>query len=642
MLAQGPKPALSAPARRAATFALLWVFFVAGASARCSETDPITATNTPPAGLDWTYWESTSDADALGEYSEADQGSSKEASTDGDATTEAQLEVDGGAEIDSAESGDDAQADGEPGDEGADGLIGDADPLAEPGEALSEALVEATDDAIESSEQDDSSELLSESTTELDPGTCTTDEDCLGLETADCPGWWTCDELCQWSCPSPLDLWSLHDLHDDEQLLPETTALGELVHDDSLFQITELRLRSFEWADGEKAPISVRGFIAVPLSGLGVKPAVILLHGLTSTASAEAAMSVAGQLDAVVLSLNGPGQGGSLGTGPGTELDVLFRSSPDPRGSWTYAYALATARAITYIRELAVVQPSRIGVMGSGLAGAVAMMVNGVDDRVRAALILEAAGDIQTGAKQGSWYTSLLAAAGLTPYAPTLNAWSAFSDPLPYAPHQRGAVLLVVGAQDEYHPVSTVATTYEAILAPEKRLTLIANWDASYYQGSSGQYGTFNNSALATTLIRDATRVWFRRFLYDDTDYADFLGEPSVHRSDDGVSTTFQAAIPGADGLALAPTVRVQYSGDGAYSFASVGLQPVVEEPGATPSATNYAVTTDIPPSVWGDHNLVYFVEARYTTGAQGDEQVLVTSEVHRYPSFSPQIRPQQ
>jgi pimeloyl-ACP methyl ester carboxylesterase len=517
----------------------------------------------------------------------------------------------------------------EPAEETVEASEGDGDGAFEATGDDAETLAEIAIDAFTELPQADSPE------TDIE-GACLAPEDCAGLEPGDCPGWWICEGLCAWTCPPPLDLWSRHDLLDDQLLLVETTALGEQVHEDRLYQITEVRLRSFEWADGVKTPISVQGTLAVPLSGLGVKPAVLLLHGLTSVANAEDAMALAGELDAVVLSLNGPGQGGSLGTGPATAIDVLFRSSPDPRGSWVYAYALAAARSITYLRGLTIVQDELIGVMGEGLGGAVAMVANGVDDRIRAALVIEAAGDIQTGAKQGSWYTSLLVAAGLDAYAASLNTWSASSDPLVYAPSQRGAVMIVIGAQNEFHPISTVATTYEAIQAPEKRLSLIANWDASYYQGSSGLYNTFNNAALATATIDDATRVWFRRILYGDAAYDALQGEPSIARSDDGVETTFTAVVPTPSDESPLPSVRVQYSGDGAYSFASIALQAEAE------GSPIYSVTTNIPPAIWGDHNLVYFVEARYATGAGGDEQVLATSSPHRYPSFSPQIRPQQ
>jgi len=464
---------------------------------------------------------------------------------------------------------------------------------------------------------------------ESDATPCASAADCEALPHGPCPGWWSCATTCTWECPAPLDLYDLGDLEDDQQLFAEVTSETDQVWDGQGFRVQEVRFRSFEWVTGSKETLSIHGFVARPQSGAPVKPGVLLLTGLEGVAAASDAMDLGGRTDSVVLVLDGPGQGGSLGHGPSSGLDVLFATTPDARATWFVAYAVAASRGLTWLKAQPAVQPSHLGVVGRRLGGVVALLVNGIDRRVRAAVALEAAGDLPTSARQEGWFKQLFAAAGLAPYAAGVDLWASHADPLAYAGFQRGAVLLAVGAQDEYHPLPTVLSTYAAITNVPKRLALIANWDASWYAGVSGQYNSFDNSAKATQVLRDATTAWLRHHLAADAAYP-VPSEPVVAREDDGIGTRFHAACAsGAD----AGTARVYYTTDAAYTFQGLPLE--VSGPGT------WSTTTPLLSAISNDSNLVYFSEVTVPVGPAGSGQALtLTSVPHTYPSFVPVVRP--
>src|SRR3989441_11892541 len=82
---------------------------------------------------------------------------------------------------------------------------------------------------------------------------------------------------------------------------------------------------------------------------------------------------------------------------------TLFRSNqnqPAPAVSFLYHWAYAGMRALTVLEALALepgnpygIDPSRLGVLGASMGGQFTYYINGVDDRVKAAVALAVAGD---------------------------------------------------------------------------------------------------------------------------------------------------------------------------------------------------------------------------------------------------------
>lgn len=253
--------------------------------------------------------------------------------------------------------------------------------------------------------------------------------------------------------------------------------------------LQEVRFTSLLWDSNGPRPIKIHAFVAVPPRSHPPegkpKPAVIYAHGLGAQADASTAVELARNIDVVALSLSGPGLGESEGTPVTPEnTRALFAGAEDIRRSWLYAYVYAILRSITYLETRAEVDPRSIAVTGFSLGGLATFVANGVDDRIRGALPVAAAGGLLQTAAEDTWLRRLVQASGQQ--HPTDKAPEALFralDPLAFATRQHGAVYMLIGAQDEYFPLSQAARTFEALRAPDKRLSIFPDYDHGWYFG---------------------------------------------------------------------------------------------------------------------------------------------------------------
>ena len=246
--------------------------------------------------------------------------------------------------------------------------------------------------------------------------------------------------------------------------------------------LEEVWFRSTQWgAEGQPHPIRIRAFLARPLRP-GKRPAVVVVHGLGSSAVPETAVDIARNLDVVALAISAPGLGGSEGTPVKFEDPrPLFATVPDPRGSWLYAYVFTVLRAITLVQGLPDVE-GPVVLSGTSLGGVASLVANGVDDRIGGVLVLSASGGIEAGARAGSWFRTLVeSAGGLKLEDKAVQSFFAALDPLRFAGTQHGAVYLLSGAQDEFFPIDQVVRTFRALQAPAKSLALIPDYDHGWY-----------------------------------------------------------------------------------------------------------------------------------------------------------------
>lgn len=255
---------------------------------------------------------------------------------------------------------------------------------------------------------------------------------------------------------------------------------------DHAVRLTEFTFGSTAW-DGGAHPIRIRAVVAVPQRAAPAhsRPGIVFAHGLGGKADPQTAAELARNLDAVALSLSGPGLGGSEGTALVPEdPHALFAGAKDIRQSWLYAYVYAVLRSITYLQTRDEVDPGAIAVTGFSLGGLATFIANGVDSRIRGALPVAAAGGLAQAAAADTWLRRLVqSSGGLKPEDPGPQALFRSLDPLAFARRQKGAVFMLVGAQDEYFPLPQVAQTFNALRAPHKSLTLVADYDHGWYFG---------------------------------------------------------------------------------------------------------------------------------------------------------------
>ncbi len=245
-------------------------------------------------------------------------------------------------------------------------------------------------------------------------------------------------------------------------------------------EMRSVMFKSWQWdQNGQKTDIDIHGIIGVPQGGSGPRAALLILHGLNSQAGPvnegdsiyALVKTVAQTFDVVAMGISAPGVGESTGTGEhltdGDKFCNLFSTDNDVRASWLYSYAVAAMRAVTYLSSMSTeVHQGRIGLTGSSIGGAVALLVNGIDSRVKAVIPVSGAGDFAKSVQANSWIDVFLddcVAGSASVKQAKLANLSTYLDPIKYAQTMCGAVFLINGAHDEAFPLDATQNTYEAL-----------------------------------------------------------------------------------------------------------------------------------------------------------------------------------
>jgi dienelactone hydrolase len=342
----------------------------------------------------------------------------------------------------------------------------------------------------------------------------------------------------------------------------------------SLVEIQEVRYTSWESVDCELRPVRIEAYIATPNSLLGGprdKPGLAAGHGLGAFADAAAASNPAAQLNAVAIAWSGPGQGQSEGTG--STPDHLFDTIESPADSWFWEHAVAGMRALTVLQTLPEVDPSKL-VMTGYSGGAVAThLVNGVDDRLVAAVPISGTGYLDLAAEttpQPGWEVDMLAA--MVPprdvRSPEWQRWVLGLDPARYFPTAHAPVMLINGAQDQFFPLHSTARTFADLYArdPRSRLLSIINWD-------HGWFALFNNEQPVIDADR-AFEYWMRHHLGLGAAWTEAPPQPALIDVVFGLCDNFPCAMAVVDlpntGLRVSDA-RLHVSTDG-LAYASVAL----------------------------------------------------------------------
>ncbi len=247
--------------------------------------------------------------------------------------------------------------------------------------------------------------------------------------------------------------------------------------------------------------IRIHGFLAAPPSG-GPYPALVIGHGHGGHADLALALQVAG-LGYVALAIDGPQAGQSTG-GPEDDNQAWISVDDGPEYSYLYHYGYAGMRGLTLLESLAGmpgnpyrIDSARLGVLGASMGGMFTSYINGIDDRVKAAIIIAAAGQWQHAMRfPNSWlYDGLYTGTRDQPYNgndplnsienidtdPTAITFLDYFDPIRYAPQQHAPVMMVIGTHDEYFPLTCANQMSLGIASAgthpnfEKRLWLIPN-----------------------------------------------------------------------------------------------------------------------------------------------------------------------
>lgn len=413
----------------------------------------------------------------------------------------------------------------------------------------------------------------------------------------------------------PAEIWDLAEIQDPTTL--NTTVVAgptRVITNGVPMKVLQVMFNSIDRGDG---PLRIHGFVAIPTGyPLGTLPAVVYGHGAGDQADEAVARNLAARLSAVAISFSGPGQG--LSTGAPSTAQNWLNTIPDIRNSWLYQYVYSALRAVTFLTTLPEVDPERIGMTGVSAGGLLTLIANGVDDRLAAAYAIMATGDWRRSLQADSWLLVFpMGEIGLTPDSPEVLAFERYLDPIHYADRQHAPVMLINGAQDEFFPITTTRSTYDALQAPEKRLEVIYDWDHGYFADDSGQYDSYNNTLNAATRIFGDAEAWFTWHLANG---APLPPIPQVSVTQQDGTSIFTVAPEYARG---AKAVRLIYSQDRAYTFARQLLR----------RRRDGSYATSLPGNVT---DLVYFVEVEWP------RSVFLTSVPNLPEGFIPRIRPPQ
>ncbi|MBM3497959.1 MAG: hypothetical protein FJX74_04735 [Armatimonadetes bacterium] len=342
------------------------------------------------------------------------------------------------------------------------------------------------------------------------------------------------------------ELWDLQAIA-GEPLRVKVVRQGAAGWGASRVRTQEVRYFSHGWAEGD---VLIAARIALPAEK-GRVPAMIL-----GTGDADAGIEFARRHRVATIVLDRPGTGES--TGPEDDYRNWVHFS-DPRDSWMWHYINAALRAVTLAATLPEVDPERIGITGSSRGGTMAWIANGVDPRLKLAVPVATGGDIVRALDHGGWANYLHRDEAGQCYIPDeFHAFAKYYDPILYAGRQHGAVLLIVGAQDEYFPLHCTRTSAEASARDEFRLLIVPNWDHGYFSGDNPEVDAFDNTVEVRRKRASAVGAAIEAYLRGGV--MPPMPALAVARDEDAVG----CLVTGVDGPA---EVRVWASLDGAYTF---------------------------------------------------------------------------
>ncbi len=305
------------------------------------------------------------------------------------------------------------------------------------------------------------------------------------------------------------------------------------------------------YAEHQGEKIRIHGYLAYPAIS-GNFPAIVVAHGRGSQADLSFAQ-VLSSLGLVVLAIDGPQAGKSTG-GPADSMQSWISLDKGAQYGYLYHYSYAAMRGLTLIETMAdlngnpyKIDSTKLGALGLDSGGMVVSCLNGFDARMKAALIVAAAGNIHPTLRvANSWfYRDLYLATRDTPYNSkdplnsvedidgdsTLIRFLNYFDPGRYALRQYAPVMTLLGTHDQYFPLPSAnlmqwTTTVSATLPSfKKRLWLLPNTD----------HPTLNY--VNTLSLSSGIRQWFD---YCFGKRAEPLSVPQIVLTDTGDGLRFE------------------------------------------------------------------------------------------------------
>ncbi len=349
----------------------------------------------------------------------------------------------------------------------------------------------------------------------------------------------------------------------------------------TMYRVYKVRYRSVESRGGTLVPIEIRGYAARP-DGSGVRPGIVLAHGLGGWADESATIGLSERVSAFVLSYTGPGGGTvpdntSEGAAAGDRSGYrMFDTLTDVRGSWFWGHTAAALRGVTCLAARAEVDKTKLGLTGFSAGGVATLLGTGADDRIRAGVALSGTLGWDAATQSAdAWQHALLSKAGL---GTTSREWQKLMtdliDPSQALAKTAGRLLLVNGTTDEFFPLTAMAKTVAALPSPDKsdrtRISLAANFDHGCYKLTGVESASVIESR-AMTRADGGQRMWFGHVFGTDSRFRTLPATPQVSLVPVGSGTVVTALVDEPSSLVV-DEVRLFVSGDSSYTYTNVKL----------------------------------------------------------------------
>lgn len=244
----------------------------------------------------------------------------------------------------------------------------------------------------------------------------------------------------------------------------------------------------------------VFGALACPEGAERSTPVILVFHGGGGHGSSALAVATARRnpgMAAFSMDYNGQFRPGGKRVTQWHSVTQELRQPrlqlvPDPRNSPMYHYVMAARRALDLLEQQRRFDMSRVGCFGISYGGWVALILAGVDERVKCVVNGVSAGGTEGTASRSSqalrWQP-----------AEQRELWLGTYDPIVYAPVTRAGVLFKISSNDRFFWLSGAMRNYAALAGP-KRLLVTPNSD----HGAGGPS------------LPDPSCAWTRHILWGD------------------------------------------------------------------------------------------------------------------------------
>ena len=227
--------------------------------------------------------------------------------------------------------------------------------------------------------------------------------------------------------------------------------------------VEEYYLSSERTADG---PNRIYCAIARPEKAAGPVPVVLIFHGGGGHASPALALAAARRhpgMAGLAMDYNGqfaPGGGPHVTQWKNVPREQRLNLVPDLRNWQMYHYVVAARRTLDLLETLPWADAQRVGCVGISYGGWVALILAGVDERIRC---------VTTGVSAGGVGDTPGKAAQQMRWDPPEQRalWLANYEPLAYAPTTRAGVFLQLASNDYWFWITGAARQLAALPGPK-------------------------------------------------------------------------------------------------------------------------------------------------------------------------------